>query len=163
MLSEFLQYLELELNRSRLTAAAYGRDLRELAAFLGKDEEMEDAAEVSTADVRAWRADMARNGLSPRSLRRKTQAARAFFRWIQKQGVIAGNPAAEVQLAKIGRKLPEFVREQEMEEILANPIQGGDPALNIRNKLILDILYSCGIRRDELVKMTDADVDFHQK
>ena len=163
MLSEFLQYLELELNRSRLTVEAYGRDLRELAAFLGKDEEMEDATEVSTADVRAWLADMARNGLSPRSLRRKTQAARAFFRWIQKQGVIAGNPAAEVQLAKIGRKLPEFVREQEMEEILANPIQGGDPALNIRNKLILDILYSCGIRRDELVKMTDADVDFHQK
>ena len=163
MIREFLEYLELELNRSRLTAEAYGRDLRELAAFLGKDEEMQDAKEVSTADVRAWLADMARNGLSPRSLRRKTQAARAFFRWIQKQGEIVSNPAAEVQLAKIGRKLPEFVREQEMEEILDNPVLGGDPALNIRNKLIINILYSCGIRRDELAKITDADVDFHQK
>ena len=163
MLTEFLQYLELELNRSRLTVAAYGRDLREMASFLGRDEEMDDAAYITTADVRAWLADMARNGLSPRSLRRKTQAARAFFRWIQKQGEIRNNPAAEVQLAKIGRKLPEFVREQEMEELLDNPIQGGDPALNIRNKLILSILYSCGIRRDELAKITDADVDFHQK
>lgn len=163
MLTEFLEYLELELNRSKLTVEAYGRDLRELAAFLGKDEEIEDAAEVSTADVRAWLADMARHGLSPRSLRRKTQAARAFFRWIQKQGAISNNPAAEVQLAKIGRKLPEFVREQEMEEILENPVMGGDPALNIRNKLIINILYSCGIRRDELAKITDADVDFHQK
>ena len=163
MLTEVLQYLELELNRSPLTAVAYGSDLREMAAFLGKDEEMVDAASISTADVRAWLADMARNGISPRSLRRKTQAARAFFRWIQKQGEIKNNPAAEVQLAKIGRKLPEFVREQEMEELLANPIPGGDPALNIRNRLIINILYSCGIRRDELAKITDADIDFHQK
>ncbi|MDE5586527.1 MAG: tyrosine-type recombinase/integrase, partial [Muribaculaceae bacterium] len=137
--------------------------LRELAAFLGKEEEMGDAATISTADVRAWLADMARNGLSPRSLRRKTQAARAFFRWIQKQGEIRNNPAAEVQLAKIGRKLPEFVREQEMEELLESPVLGGDPALNIRNKLIISILYSCGIRRDELSKITDADIDFYQK
>ncbi|MDE5871433.1 MAG: tyrosine-type recombinase/integrase [Muribaculaceae bacterium] len=163
MISEFLEYLELELNRSHLTATAYGRDLREFAAFLDKDEEMEDAANVSTAEVRAWLAEMARNGLSPRSLRRKTQAVRAFFRWIQKQGEIKNNPAADVQLAKIGRKLPEFVREQEMEEILDRPVQGGDPALNIRNKLIINILYSCGIRRDELAKITDADVDFYQK
>ncbi len=163
MLGAFLEYLELELNRSPLTADAYSRDLREMAAFLGKDSELVDAANISTADVRAWIASMSRQGLSPRSLRRKTQAARAFFRWIQKQGVIKSNPAAEVQLAKIGRKLPEFVRVQEMEEILENPINGGDPALNIRNKLIINILYSCGIRREELSKITDADIDFHQK
>lgn len=155
--------MELELNRSKLTADAYGRDLREMAAYLGKDDEMTDAASVTTTEVRSWIASMARQGLSPRSLRRKTQAARAFFRWIQKNGEISNNPAAEVQLAKIGRKLPEFVREQEMEDILDNPIQGGDPVLNIRNKLILNILYSCGIRRDELAKITDADIDFHSK
>lgn len=163
MISNFLKYLELELNRSKLTADAYGRDLREFAEFLGKDEDMSDAETITTTDVRAWLADMARHGLSPRSLRRKTQAARAFFRWIQKQGFISNNPASEVQLAKIGRKLPEFVRPQEMEELLVNPVLGGDPALNIRNKLIIDILYSCGIRRDELSKITDADIDFHQK
>lgn len=163
MLSDFLQYLELELNRSHLTVVAYGRDLTEMASFLGKDSELSDADDITTADLRGWIASMAREGLSPRSLRRKTQAARAFFRWIQKNGAISINPATEVQLAKIGRKLPEFVRAQEMEEILDNPINGGDPALNIRNKLIINILYSCGIRRDELVKITDADVDFHQK
>ncbi len=163
MISSFLKYLELELNRSKLTAEAYGRDLHEFAEFLGKDSELSDADSVTTSDVRAWIASMSRNGLSPRSLRRKTQATRAFFRWLQKQGAIQNNPAADVQLAKIGRKLPEFVREQEMEEILDSPIYGGDPALNIRNKLIINILYSCGIRRDELAKITDADIDFHQR
>ncbi len=163
MIDEFLEYLELELNRSKLTVDAYERDLREFAEFLGKDSDISDAASVTTSDVRAWIASMSRSGLSPRSLRRKTQAARAFFRWIQKQGIISNNPAAEVQLAKIGRKLPEFVREQEMENLLDNPILGGDPALNVRNKLIITILYSCGLRRDELAKITDADIDFHQK
>ncbi len=163
MIDDFLKYLELELNRSRLTVDAYGRDLREFAEFLGKDADMQDAESVTTADIRAWLAQMSRNGLSPRSLRRKTQATRAFFRWIQKQGLISKNPASEVQLPKIGRKLPEFVREQEMEDLLDTPILGGDPALNIRNKLIVNILYSCGIRRDELAKITDADVDFHAK
>lgn len=155
--------MELELNRSRLTVEAYVRDIRELASFTGSDEEFSDAGRVSTTDIRSWLAHMAREGLSPRSLRRKTQATRAFFRWMQKQGHVPTNPASDVQLAKIGRKLPEYVREQEMEQLLDEPARGGDPALNQRNKLIINILYSCGIRRDELAKITDADIDFHSK
>ncbi|MDE6691977.1 MAG: tyrosine-type recombinase/integrase [Muribaculaceae bacterium] len=163
MISDFLKYLELELNRSFHTVKAYGKDLREFAAFLGKDTELRDAPAISASEIRAWIADMARRGISPRSLRRKTQAARAFFRWIRKRGMISNNPAAEVQLAKIGRKLPEFVREQEMEQLLANPIPGEYPELTMRNRLIVNILYSCGIRRDELVKLNDSDIDYHAK
>lgn len=159
----FLEYLELELNRSKLTVKAYGRDLGELASFLGMDDEMSDAASITSANIRGWLAEMARNGISSRSLRRKTQAARAFFKWMQKRRVIDMNPAQEIQLAKIGRKLPEFVREDEMEQLLDNPTPGGDPMLNLRNHLILNILYSCGIRRDELAKITDADINIYSK
>ena len=163
MKTEFLEYLGLELNRSRLTVAAYGRDLEELASFLGMDEQLTNAADITTAEIRGWLAEMARNGISSRSLRRKTQATRAFFRWLQKRGDIEINPAREIQLAKIGRKLPEFVREDEMEQLLDDPTPGGDPMLNMRNHLILNILYSCGIRRDELVKITDADINIYSK
>lgn len=163
MTEEFLKYLELELNRSPLTVDAYRRDLREMAAHLGIGEDLSEAASVSTADLRAWIAEMSRAGLSPRSLRRKTQAARAFFRWMQKKRLINVNPAAEVRLAKIGRKLPEFVREQEMEELLAAQEETETGILDTRNHLILNILYCCGIRRDELVKITDADIDAHSK
>lgn len=163
MKSEFLTYLELELNRSKLTVKAYGNDLSEMAAFLGLDDELTDAADICTGDIRGWLADMSRNGISARSLRRKTQAARAFFRWLQKQNKINKNPAREIQLAKIGRKLPEYVREDEMERLLENPTLGGDPMLNMRNRLILNLLYSCGIRRDELAKITDADINIYSK
>ena len=163
MINEFLKYLRLELNRSDLTADAYRRDLLELAAYLGRDENLTDATSITTSEIRTWLADMARNGLSPRSLRRKTQAARAFFRWMQKRGMVKNNPASEIQLARIGRKLPEFVREQEMEDLLDTPKNGGDPTLNIRNRLVVKILYTCGIRRDELAKITDSDINFHSK
>lgn len=162
MKTEFLKYLELELNRSPLTVKAYGKDLREFAEFLGMDEDMPEAAQITTTEVRAWLADMSRRGLSARSLRRKTQAARAFFRWIQKRQEIDRNPAQGIQLAKIGKKLPEYVREDEMERLLAGPIPG-DPILSKRNHLILNILYSCGIRREELVKITDADINVFSK
>lgn len=162
MKTEFLEYLELELNRSALTVKAYGNDLRDLAEFLGKDEELTDAAGISTSDIRAWLADMARNGLSPRTLRRKNQAARAFFRWIQKRSIIDRNPAKEIQLAKAGRKLPQVVRVEEAERILTD-IKAGNPIHTQRNHLIINLLYSCGIRCDELSKITDADISFPGK
>ena len=159
MLTDFLRYLELELNRSVLTADAYRRDLRDLAEFLGLDPEFPDARYVTTSDIRSWLAHLARGGMSPRSLRRKTQAVRAFFRFLQKRGVVMANPARDIQLARIGKKLPEFVRESEMEALLDSGPEGGDPVLNIRNRLASTIFYSCGIRRDELAKITDADID----
>lgn len=163
MLSKFLQYLELELNRSRLTVAAYGRDLRELGAYLELDPELPAPQYITTSDLRSWLADMSRRGISGRTLRRKTQAARAFFRFVQKLGMIKVNPASDIQLARTGRKLPEFVREQEMERLLSTPPVGGDPALKIRNRLAITLIYSSGIRREELGKITDADIDFDSK
>lgn len=163
MLSDFLKYLEYEINRSPLTVKAYGDDLRALASFLEIDESLSDAAKITTTQIRNWLADMSRAGASPRTLRRRTQATRAFFRWLQKRRAIEKNPAQEIQLAKIGRNLPEFVRVEEMERLLDNPTRGGDPTLNMRNRLIVNLLYSCGIRRGELVKITDADINVYSK
>lgn len=163
MIASFLKYMLLELNRSGHTAEAYGRDLREFAAHLGEDPEAFIGGRVSSADIRGWLAALAREGVSPRSLRRKTQALRAYFRWLMKRGEVGSNPAAEVQLAKIGKKLPEFVREQEMEDILDTPAPGGDPALRMRNHLILNLLYSMGIRQEELLRITDADISEYAK
>ena len=163
MKTEFLKYLGLELNRSGRTVEEYGKDLDGLATFLGLDDELTGAATITTADIRGWLAEMARGGLAPRSLRRKTQAARAFFKWMQRRGLIDINPAQEIQLAKTGRKLPQFVREQEMESLLESPAMGGDPALAMRNRLVLNLLYSCGLRREELSKVTDADINVHSR
>ncbi len=83
MIEEFLRYMRLELNRSRLTAEAYGRDLHEFAAFVGTDDL--DPSLPDTKMIRAWIASLADAGNAPVSLRRKTQSLRAFLRWAMKK------------------------------------------------------------------------------
>jgi len=114
----FFSYLSHELNRSRNTVEAYRRDLSQFSSWITQGHpDSFDSATVTTNDIRSWIASLAASD-SPSTLRRKTQSLRSFYRWQLRQGRIASNPAADVILAKKKRHLPEFIREQEMEEIL---------------------------------------------
>ncbi|MDE7412455.1 MAG: tyrosine-type recombinase/integrase [Muribaculaceae bacterium] len=159
--SRFRQYLSLELNRSRLTVEAYMRDIDQFESWItsGATERF-DPASVTLSDIRAWLASIGRSD-SPSTLRRKTQSLRSFFRWMLKEGIVASNPAADVTLAKKGKHLPEFVRESEMEEILSLP--EGNDYRSVRDRLILTILYSTGIRQAELLALRDSDISFSAK
>ena len=112
MFREFENYLRLELNRSRHTVEAYSRDLSQFAQWLSGGVE-----NATTADIRAWLGSLA-PGESPLTLRRKAQSLRAYYRWLLKRGEISHNPAADLILAKAPKRLPEFVKEQEIEEIV---------------------------------------------
>lgn len=167
--SKFENYLKYELNRSPLTVEAYIRDLHEFACWLsGGNFDIFIPQDVTTSDIRAWIGSMARRS-SATTIRRKTQSLRAFFRWLVKTGHIAANPASSVILAKIAKPLPEFVRESEMEKILADtphvpvsacsgPHELKEQALQLRNHLILNILYSIGIRQAELLLLNDSHI-----
>ncbi len=156
MIDEFLQYMRLELNRSRLTAEAYGRDLREFAAFLGCRDL--DPAAPDTKMIRKWIATLADSGNSPVSLRRKTQSLRAYMRWAMKRGLRDDNPAAEVTLAKLPRHLPDFVKSDEMEFLLDSDGMPAESYRYARQHIVLNLLYTLGLRQAELIALTDADV-----
>ncbi|MDE5869862.1 MAG: tyrosine-type recombinase/integrase, partial [Muribaculaceae bacterium] len=91
---------------------------------------------------------------------------RAYFRWMLKTKIISNNPAADVTLAKKAKHLPEFVRESEMEELLSEEDKNDtqpDSVLRTRNRLILSLLYSTGIRQAELLGLRDSDISFSSK
>lgn len=156
-IDSFLEYLRLELNRSPLTVEAYGRDLREMTDTLcGGDPQA--LATITSRDLRRWLADMGRRGLSARTLRRKTQAARSLFRYMRKRGLRTDNPAADITLARPPHPLPAYVRSDEMEQLLADPPAGPDPVRDMRDNLILEMLYGCGLRQAELLALTDPDI-----
>lgn len=162
MIEEFLRYLYLELNRSLLTAEAYGRDLREFARSQKQSDI--DPAKVTTAQIRNWIGEMAANGTSATTLRRKTQSLRAFFRWAMKRGYRADNPAADVALAKKARHLPDFVPDADMSHLLDdNRHDASGPASfsyeEARLHIVLNLFYTLGLRRAELIALTDADVN----
>jgi integrase/recombinase XerC len=161
MIEAFLEEMRSERNRSALTVDAYGRDLRQFATWLKVDGKL-DPKGVSLADIRAWLGEEARRGVKPISLRRKTQSLRAFFRWAMTRGYCDTNPAADVTLAKTPRHLPDIVKENDMEELLAELKSEDDGSFeSARLRLVLTMLYSLGLRQAELLSIHDNDINRH--
>lgn len=158
MIQDFLNYLRHELYRSDHTVEAYERDLRQFAAFFCADPAATfNPEEVTTPHIRRWLSILADQGLSPASLRRKTQSLRAFFRFLCRRKLIPSNPASAVVLAKLPKPLPDFVRDADMERIL-EPLPADAPLSALRDHLILHLLYATGLRRSELLSLTDSSI-----
>ena len=87
------------------------------------------------------------------------QAARAFYKWLLKIGEVAQNPAADIELAKLSHRLPQFVREEGLDRLLDAPLPDDADFVEVRNRLIVAILYGTGIRRAELIGLLDRNVD----
>ncbi len=157
-ISRFISYLRYELNRSALTAEAYERDLRQMEDFLCAKGDQLDIDSITTTDIRAWLASRAAQGDCARTLRRKTQSARAFFQWRLKTRDMTSNPAKEIIPARIPHRLPDFVAEREIEDILGFSPDANDTH-GLRSHLVLNLIYSLGIRREDLLAITHADID----
>ncbi len=155
----FLNHLRHELNYSPHTVEAYGRDLRQFVGFLsGHSGRAVELASVGVADVRAWLASLGEAGDSPRTLRRKVQSVRALYRFMMRRGEVADSPAADLELARLPKRLPTFVREGEMDTLLDDGLDAGS-ADEVRNRLMVMMLYETGMRRAELITLRDAMVD----
>lgn len=164
ILSLFLPYLRHELNRSQLTVDAYQRDIEQFIAWLGSripSREI-DLAAVTLNDLRAWIAFLAREKHTATTLRRKAQSIRALFRFLLRRGYIEANPAADLSLPKLPKSLPNVVRAEEMEGVMRLEEQAAnlqpDDEDTLLTTLMLDLLYTLGIRRAELIAISDPDI-----
>lgn len=180
----FINYMRNEVNYSVLTITAYQKDIQEFIDWLTQEKpESFKPLSVTTSDIRAWLSSMAAAGLKPITIRRKTQSLRSFYHFLMRISRIDHNPASDIVLAKLPKKLPTFVKETEMEEVLdrfstdsdGKPLQsesiavyekGSDDFVSFkefhdkaRAHLIINILYSTGIRRAELIGLHDSDID----
>lgn len=162
-LDDYIKYIRYELNLSAHTVSSYERDLRQFAAFLstksGESLAGIDLLLATRADLRAWMVALSKARMQPRSIRRKAQALRSFYRWAMTRGLVPDNPAAELHLAKPAKRLPQYVRDADMERILDATEPEPDDFIAVRDHLIVDMLYQTGIRRAELISLLDTDVD----
>lgn len=169
-IERFKSYLRHELNRAQLTIEAYERDLLQFSEWLtGSNKNQFKPDDVTLSDIRIWLATLAREGVTARSLRRKAQSLRAFFRYLQKSGEITLNPTSDLILPKLPKHLPDYVREEEMESILEKEKEeindnieddGSSKEDSIRTHLVMELLYSLGLRRAELISISDEDISF---
>ncbi len=161
-IDSFLYYIRYELNYSVHTVLSYGKDLSQFADFADK-RGCGDPRGVTVADVRSWVYDLTeRRRLSARTVRRKVQSLRAFYRFLEKRGEVGASPVADVPMAKVAQVLPSFVREKGLDEVLDAPFDRGN-FRETRNRLIVAMLYETGIRRAELISLKDADVDLGRR
>ena len=161
-IERFVQYERYELNRSPHTVAAYRGDLEQFRSFLSRGgSDVVEWGTVSVTDVRAWLVNRADAGDCARTLRRRVQSVRAFYQWLMREGAVADNPAAEVELARLPRRLPQYVREQNLNTLLDTPVDASCFEA-VRDHLVVALLYETGIRRAELIGLLDAAVDVSQ-
>lgn len=153
-LQQFLDYLRYELNRAPLTVEAYQRDISQFSLWLSPDNPHKiDYKSITVNDVRAWMAGLAKSGETPRTLRRKIISLRSLFKWMMKTGRLKTSPIRDLPLPKISKPLPELIKPNEVEEAL-------EKENDILRSLIVEMLYTLGIRRAELVGLNDSDISF---
>ena len=159
----FLEYLRSELNNSPLTLDAYARDLSEFQDFVKEADPDCEWIAVEADDVREWIIYLLdEQGLSAASVNRKLSTLRTFSKYLRRMGWVSVNPMEKVIAPKKKRPLPYFVRESEMDRLLE--MTANDRSfVGIRDRLILMMFYETGIRRAELLGMTDASVDLIAK
>lgn len=158
-ITAFLDYLRCELALSPCTVAAYGTDLRAWAdhATGGRPQELRPQ-DVTVDDLRLWVASLSAAGLSRRSIRRKVSALRSFFRYLCARCGAKANPAAGLRTARPPKELPVYAPPEELNAVIDSGLEATDEE-ELRNELILTMLYSTGIRCSELIGLKDADVD----
>ena len=154
----FISYIKYEKRYSSHTLVAYTKDLDQFNTYCT---EMIGEFNVIHADVkllRSWIVSLMEQGLSPRSVNRKVSTVKAFYKYLMKEGIVESNPAINLPLPKIRKKLPNFVEETNMHHLLDDGLFEND-FRGIRDKLIITLLYGTGIRLAELLNLKEMDID----
>ena len=155
---EFLGYLRLEKNYSENTIINYRIDISEFELFL---KSLDDDLKLESVDadvVRMWIGVLA-DKYAATSVNRKLSSLKAFYRYLLRRKIVETDPAEALSGLKRKKILPVFVRTREMDRLL-DEIDFGASFEGVRNRLMIEVLYSTGMRLSELINLKDADVDF---
>lgn len=154
-----MTYIRCELNLSARTVLSYGSDLRQFDAYMqSRHADDYDPRLLQVTDLRLWVAHLASNGIAQRSIRRKIQTLRAFYTYLIKRHGATVNPAAELVPARLPKSLPRIVSSDVTRRVIDADIDPADHTA-FRDRLIVDLLYSTGMRASELANLRDRDIN----
>jgi integrase/recombinase XerD len=159
LLDTYLAHLRVERGLSPNTLAAYGQDLGRFARFC-EQRRLTTASKLDAALVGAYSADLAKSGLGPRSTGRHLSALRGLMKFLVREGELKSDPTALAARPRTGRRLPRPLAEDAMRELLHAP----DPSTlrGLRDRAMLSLCYSAGLRVSELVGLRLGDIDFRR-
>ncbi len=155
LVREFLSYLQVEKGLAQNSLMSYRRDLARLEAWassLGLA-----VQDLTRKDLRGWIAQLSREGLAPASVSRAVSAARGLFRFLMLDGHLKSHPTDDLDTPQQLAHLPQFLTEDEMNQLLDAPDTATEEG--VRDRAILELMYATGLRVSELVSLKLGDVD----
>jgi tyrosine recombinase XerC len=156
-LASFLRHLSLERRLSPRTVEAYGQDLHALSEFLERSGT--DLRGATYRLLRRWLAHLSTRGYARSTIARRAAAVRTFYRFASRRGIVEKNPATLLISPKLGSRLPSVLKPGEAEALIEAPVS--DDPWSWRDRALLELLYSSGLRVSEAcgVDLLDVDLD----
>ncbi len=158
----FTDYLLLEKNYSKLTVNAYQNDLEDFSGFIKDEYETNSINKVNYSQIRSWIVSLVENGLSNRSINRKVSALNTYYKFLLKVGDVNLNPLSKHRALKTSKKVQIPFSEAEIKTVL-DDLNFADDFESVRDKFIIELFYSTGIRRIELVELKLSSLDLDNK
>lgn len=155
----FIDYLRYEKNYSSQTEISYLNDISQFENFIINKTGNFIPSEIDSDMVRVWLSDLMEDGMKPTTVNRKLSSLKTFFNCLIKKELVATNPAKLVSSIKRSKRLPVFVNDKNMTEILDNRNNYSDDFKGCRDHLMIELFYLTGMRRSELISLKDTDID----
>ena len=162
LITSFLEYLSLEKKYSVHAIKAYKRDLISFQNFCIESYQQEKISHIHYSQIRSWIVDLVENKVSNRSVNRKISSLKSFYKYLQKIKIIQNNPLSSHKALKTSKKIQVPFSIKEVNEVLSN-IVIEDSFETSRNKLIVALFYSTGMRRTELIQLKMNSINFSEK
>ena len=153
---DFTEYLRNEKKSSENTVLSYARDLKGFCRFM-KESGVLDPAKVNRTNVMAYVYELQKQRKAGTTVSRNIASIRSFFQFLQRKGIVTENPAADLELPKVEKKVPEILSLDKVELLLEQP--NGEEDKEIRDKAMLELLYATGIRVTELISLRVEDIN----
>lgn len=153
---KFIKHIKIEKNYSKYTIKAYSSDLTIFTNYL-KEQLINNVKQIDYSVIRKYLHELHNKNYSSKSINRNISTLRSFFKYIQSQGIIKNNPLTLISNPKTSKKLPIYLHQEEIDKLLDVPNK--NTPLGFRNVLIIELLYSTGIRVGELVNIKINDIN----
>ena len=157
-IKSFLDYILLEKKYSQHTVTAYKNDITSFQGFCINEFGGEDIVNVNYAQIRNWIVSLVNSGISNQSINRKVSSLKSFYKFLQKTKQLTSNPLIKHKALKVAKRVQVPFSEKEIESVI-NSIDEIVDFESVRDKLIVELLYSTGMRRNELINLKLSDID----
>jgi len=159
--ARFIQYISEQKKYSAHTQTAYAQDLLQFEDFITERYELSFEG-VQHLHAREYIIYLMDQGIGASSIGRKLSTLRSFYKYLQRQGLISRNPMLLVKAPKVAKKLPVFVDDHKMDELLDSTVVFDDSFPSVRDKMMMELFFGTGMRLSELIGLQESDFSLYE-